>query len=162
MHEKSSTKSGAAGDLPGGLNRYAPPQAPVADAPVLDLRGRRPAWVAWAVGMLWSYLALEAVEATANVREMMTEGLWRLGGFTAVCLAVLGGEAWVIYQISLGKRWARAIALAWFILRVCTDVVCSWKQISGLTLVWAVLETASMAAALCLLFLTPGRRWYAD
>jgi len=162
MHEKSSAKTGTAGEPPAELNRYAPPQANVADAPVVDSRGPRPAPASWAFGMLWVYLALEALYAATVVREMSmeAEALWRPVGFAAVCVAFLGGEAWVIYQVALGKRWARAVALAWFIFRVWTDLVGPWKELRGLTLAWTAIETALMATALSLVFLTPGRRWF--
>src|SRR5689334_9400517 len=96
-------------------NPYAPPRAPVADAPVMDPRGAMPKTVSLAIGILWCYLAVAAVEAALFLREPLG-ALWRQGALAATYLAILGGQGWVIYQISLGKQWARVLALAWWIL----------------------------------------------
>jgi len=140
-------------------NPYAPPGAPVADPPLTEPRGPRPAQVTWAVRLFWVDLGLSVLQSSLNayrdpdhrvLLSLLTDGL---SG------ALLAFEAWVIVKISVGRNWARWVALA----SVMTAIPLSLGLLGQASLLDLTLESVSIAVdlvALSFLFLSSGRRWF--
>ena len=151
-------------------NPYAPPRAPVADPPQTDPPqtdppqtdppGKRPIPVALAVGALGLYVLMSVLNVALRGPPAFGRPVTPMARWATDVLFV-SGALWVVYQVALGKHWARVIALFCAI----TEVVFLLRASPPL---WAApsvrrvldFESVPVVVAVCLLFLTSGRRWF--
>jgi hypothetical protein len=143
-----------------GRNPYAPPAAPVADAPRTDERGKRPLPVVLAVGALGLYVLMSVLNVALSWPPTFGPSVTLIALLAAVVL-FLSGALWVVYKVALGENWARVITL----LCAITEVVFLLRASPSL---WAArslqlaldFESVPIVIAVALLFLTPGRQWF--
>ena len=142
------------------MNPYAPPQATVADVVQPDTRGPRPAAVSWAVGLFWADLILGLVDP---LLPWPPPGDLAYFVAVAVYAVVTGIGAWVVLKISVGRNWARWVALVSAIIATLMGLQTLGQTLARSPLA-VVLEGVSFlldVAALLLLFVSSGRRWFA-
>lgn len=138
-------------------NPYTPPKAAVADFVPPEVRESRPATVSWAVALLWLDLVL-------SVADLFLNWWWPanvLGEIGRVTTCVLFAfNAWVIYRISTGRNWARWVALVAVIFRISLSIPTVGRIFAASTDELDTVSNGLIAAALLLLFVSPGRLWF--
>jgi len=139
-------------------NPYAPPAAPVADVAPTKAGTPRPATVPWAVGLLWLELALSVPGIFLTWQPWQPSAGPVAWTAAAVICAAFALNAWVIYEISIGSRWARVFTSMILGTRIAVLRLPIPKSRNE-TVLWAVCS-ALVVVALCLLFIAPGRRWF--
>jgi hypothetical protein len=139
-----------------GRNPYAPPEATVADVVQPETRGPRPTTVSWAVGLFWVDLGVGVVDTFLSWPPdwLSVAPVWVLSAF----------EAWVIWKISVGRNWARWVALLWVTFAVSLILLALGRGtliVRSHTAVSDALSILVDGVALYLLFVSSGRRWFA-
>jgi len=140
-------------------NPYAPPNAPLADAPEAPPPLPRPVQVRWAVALLSVSLALSV--PSTYLQYLRGPRVLADQVALAVTLMLLVLLAWVYVRIYRGRNWARIVWLVLFVLGVASYFfpevgVRPGAAERGLKLVSLLLELV----ALYLLFSKPGTLWF--
>jgi len=139
-------------------NPYAPPTAPVADVAPTEAGEPRPATVSWAVVLLWLELAISVPGIFLPWQPWQSSAALVAWIAAAVICTLFALNAWLIYEISLGSPWARVFTAMILGPRIAA-LRLSIPKSRNETVLWAVC-TALDVAALCLLFVSPVRRWF--
>jgi Kef-type K+ transport system membrane component KefB len=144
-------------DQTAARNPYMPPKAIVADVIPSEAREPRPATVSWAVALFWLDLLLSAGALFLQWQSPANPVGW-IG--RAVTCALFAFNAWVIYRISTGRNWARWVALGSVIFRNVIAIPTLGRILAASTTELDIAGNALSVGALCLLFVSPGRRWF--
>lgn len=138
-------------------NPYEPPKAAVADVIPSEPSEPRPATVSWAVGLFWLDLALSLGQFV--LLWWWPANLWGRIGRVGTC-GLFAFNAWVIYRISRGRTWARWVAFVSVMFRISISIPTLGRIMAATTDDLDTVGNALGVVALCLLFLSPGRRWF--
>ena len=148
-------------DQTAARNPYAPPEVTVADVAPSEARHPRPATVSWAVALLW--LDLARTLAQRFLTWQPSGEPWVQGAGTCIALAIV---VCLIYQISVGRNWARWVVLVVMTFEILStstrlrQILAYYSHAShAVTVLWAV-GMALEVVATCLLFVPPGRQWF--
>jgi hypothetical protein len=134
------------------------------EAAARNPREPRPATVSWAVALL-------LIQQASSVPQLFLT--WQPSGKPWVQGAIIGMSfaivVCLIYQISVGRNWARWIYLVFTTLGILMDLTTLRQTLAyysyyfhhshAVTVLWAF-GSALEVVALFLLFVSPGRRWF--
>ena len=144
-------------DQTAARNPYAPPKVTVADLIPSEAREPRPATVSWAVALFWLDLALSVGQFFVQWQPPADLPGWI--GYAVTCV-LFAFNTWVIYRISTGRNWARWVALVSVILRISISIPTLGRIVAASTDDLDTVGNALCVVSLCLLFVSPGRRWF--